>query len=138
MSCTPEFFFSTPEFFSSLSPGFFQVYVINLKKIQVTNWKKNQVYWKKISSEGPERFKIDLNFSRSWFSEIKVQNKWLKLMSNWYSVFYYGNWRWPYYDIKHVLLRVFSWTVNNPFHMRLPQQGFMPHNSPQQVTNLKT
>ena len=27
-------------FFFSLSPGFFQVYGINLKKIQVTNWRK--------------------------------------------------------------------------------------------------
>ena len=34
-------------FFFSLSPGFFQVYGINLKKIQVTNWKKPQMYLKK-------------------------------------------------------------------------------------------
>ena len=42
--------------------------------------KKNQVYWKKFSCAGPEiflRFETDLNFSRPWFSEIKVQNKWL-------------------------------------------------------------
>ena len=57
-------FFSTPEFLFSLSPGFFQVYGIHLKKIQVY-WKKNQ-------------FCRTWNFSRPWFSEIKVQNKWLK------------------------------------------------------------
>ena len=31
-SCTTEFFFSTPEFFFCLSPDFFYVYGINLKK----------------------------------------------------------------------------------------------------------
>ena len=42
-----NFFSVHLRFFFSLSPGFFQVYGINLKKIQVTNWKKTQVYWKK-------------------------------------------------------------------------------------------
>ena len=40
-------FFSTPEFLFSLSPGFFQVYGIHLKKIQVTNWKKKSGVLKK-------------------------------------------------------------------------------------------
>ena len=37
-------FFSTPDFFFSLS---LEVFSTNLKKIQLTNWKKIQVYWKK-------------------------------------------------------------------------------------------
>ena len=41
----------------SLSTGFFfHICTINLKKNQVTNWKKTQVYWKKFSCAGPEIF----------------------------------------------------------------------------------
>ena len=46
-------------FFFSLSPGFFQVYGINLKKIQVTNWKKTRCTVKKLVLQ-------DLNFSKVW------------------------------------------------------------------------
>ena len=66
-------------FFFSLSPDFFQVYGTNLKKIQLTNWKKIRSTEKKIRCAGPEiflRFETDLNFSRPWFSEKKVQIKW--------------------------------------------------------------
>ena len=42
------------------------IYGINLKKIQVTNWKKKIL-----------RFEADLKLSRPSFSEIKVQIKWL-------------------------------------------------------------
>ena len=63
-----------------------------MKKIQVTNWKKIQVYWKKFRSTekkfrcaGPEIFlwfEADLSFSRPWVSEIKVQIKWPSIQSN--------------------------------------------------------
>ena len=49
------------------------------EKIQETNWKKLRCTEKKIRCAGPEfflRFEVDLNFSRPWFSEIKVQIKW--------------------------------------------------------------
>ena len=67
-------------FFQFVTWFFFQIYTINLKKTQVTNWKKTQVYWEKIQFAGTEiflRFETDLNFTRPWFSEIKVQIKWL-------------------------------------------------------------
>ena len=57
-----------------------EICTINLKKTQVTNWKKKfRCTEKKFSSAGPEiflRFETDLNFSRPSFSEIKVQIKW--------------------------------------------------------------
>ena len=65
-------------FFSVCHLNFFLVYGMNLKKIQVTNWKKIRWTEKKFRCAGPEvflRFESDLNFSRPWFSEIKVQNK---------------------------------------------------------------
>ena len=72
-SCKPDFFFSVHlRFFFSLSPGFFQVYGINLQKIQVTNWKKIRCTEKKFRCAGPEIF------LRSE-TEIKAQNKWLSM-----------------------------------------------------------
>ena len=59
--------------------NFFHVYGTNLKKIQLTNWKKFWSNEKKFRYAGPEiflRFETDLNFSRPWFPEIKVQIKW--------------------------------------------------------------
>ena len=57
-----------------------EICTINLKKTQVTNWKKKlRRTEKKIRCAGPEiflRFETDLNFSSTWFSEIKVQIKW--------------------------------------------------------------
>ena len=54
-----------------------EICTINLKKTQVTNWKKKlRRTEKKIRCAGPEiflRFETDLNFSSTWFSEIKVQ-----------------------------------------------------------------
>ena len=69
-------------FFQFVTWVFFRFMLLIWKKTQVTNWKKTQVSCteKKFSSAGPEiflRFKIDLSFSRPWFSEIKAQNKWL-------------------------------------------------------------
>ena len=66
-------------FFSVCHLNFFQVYGTNLKKIQLTNWKKFRSTEKKFRCAGPEiflRFETDLNFSRPWFSEMKVQIKW--------------------------------------------------------------
>ena len=66
-------------FFSVCHLDFFQVYGTNLKKNQLTNWKKFRSTEKKFRCPGPEiflRFETDLNFSRPWFSEIKVQIKW--------------------------------------------------------------
>ena len=58
--------------FFSLSPGFFfQIYVINLAFFR---WRSRG----KFRFAGPEnfiRFEADLDFSRPWFSEIKVQIK---------------------------------------------------------------
>ena len=45
---------------------------INLKKIQVTNWKKIQVC---------KTWNFSKVWIRPWFSEIKVQNKWLIVSS---------------------------------------------------------
>ena len=70
-----NFFSVDLSYFSVCHLNSFQIYTINIKKIQVTNWKKIKVYWKKIRSAGTEiflRFEVDLNFSRPWFSEIKV------------------------------------------------------------------
>ena len=47
-------------FFSVCHLNFFHVYGINLKKIQVTNWKKTQVYWKK------NQVCRTWNFSKVW------------------------------------------------------------------------
>ena len=74
-----NFFSVHLNFFSVCHLNFFQVYGTNLKKIQLTNWKKFRSTEKKIRCAGPEiflRFETDLNFSRPWFSEMKVQIKW--------------------------------------------------------------
>ena len=66
-------------FFSVCHLNFFQVYGTNLKKIQLTNWKKFRSTEKKFRCAGPEiflRFETDLNYTRPWFSEMKVQIKW--------------------------------------------------------------
>ena len=73
-----NFFSVHLNFFSVCHLNFFQVYGTNLKKIQLTNWKKFRSTEKKIRCAGPEiflRFETDLNFSKPWFSEIKVQIK---------------------------------------------------------------
>ena len=60
-------------FFSVCHLSFFLNLYHKPEKIQETNLKKTQVYWK-----GPEiflRFETDLNFWSPWFSEIKVQIK---------------------------------------------------------------
>ena len=65
-ACTPGFFFF------SLSPGFFQVYGINLAFFLGGELKKKSRF------AGPEiflRFDADLDISRPWFSEIKVKIK---------------------------------------------------------------
>ena len=70
--------------FSFCHMNFFQVYGTNLKKIQLTNWKKFRSTEKKFRCAGPEiflRFETDLNFSRPWFSEMKVQIKWPSVRS---------------------------------------------------------
>ena len=62
------------------SKNFFQIYTINLKKSRWQTEKILRCTEKKFRSAGPEiflRFETDLNFSRPWFSEIKVQIKWL-------------------------------------------------------------
>ena len=67
-----NFFSVHLNFFSVCNMNFFQIYGTNQKKIQLTNWKK-------IRCAGPGiflRFETDLNFSRHWFSEMKVQIKW--------------------------------------------------------------
>ena len=63
MSCTPGFF-------SNMSPGFFSGFWY--KSSFFSRWRRR----KKSRWAGPERFKADLDFSRPWFSEIKVQIKW--------------------------------------------------------------
>ena len=72
-------FFSVDlSFFSVCHLNFFQIYTINLKKSRWQTEKKLRCTEKKFRCAGPEiflRFKTDLNFSRPWFSEIKVQNK---------------------------------------------------------------
>ena len=63
-----NFFSVNLSFFSVCHLNFFHVYGINLKK--------------KLRCAGPEiflRFETDLYLSRPWFSEIKVQNKWLSM-----------------------------------------------------------
>ena len=86
------FFFSSPEFFFSLSPEFFSDLWYKSEKNLVDKLKKNSgLLKKKIRYVGPEfllRFETDLNFSRPWFSEMKVQIKWLKVTS-WIN----GKWR---------------------------------------------
>ena len=67
-------------FFFSLSPDFFVDLYHKPEKIQETNWKKQlRCTEKKFRFAGPEfflRIETDLNLSRPWFSEIKVQIKW--------------------------------------------------------------
>ena len=84
-SCTPEFYFSRLDFFSVCQLDFFQICTINLKKIQVTNWKKIRCTEKQFRCTGTEifiRFETDLDVSKRWFSEIKVQNRWLNVILN--------------------------------------------------------
>ena len=109
-------------FFSVCHLNFFQVYGTNLKKIQLTNWKKFRSTEKKFRCAGPEiflRFETDLNFSRPWFSEMKVQIK------------------WPRVQIKRVSnLKFKSWTVSigrSPFitsrtfgYQKFGEQNLMP------------
>ena len=72
-SCTPGFFFC-------LSPDFFLcLWYKSEKKSRWQTEKNSGLLKKKFMCAGPEiflRFEADLNFSRPWFSEIKVQNKW--------------------------------------------------------------
>ena len=68
-------FFSRPDpdFFFSLSAGFFSDLYHKPEKFPGDKLKK------KLRFAGPEiflRFETDLNLSRPWFSEIKVQMKW--------------------------------------------------------------
>ena len=78
--------FSVParlNFFSFCHLNFFQIYTINLKKSRWQTEKKLRCTEKKFRCAGPEiflRFETDLNFSRPWFSEIKVQIKWPTLI----------------------------------------------------------
>ena len=80
-SCTPELFFSAPDFFFSLSPEFFSGLWYKSEKNPVDKLKKNSsLLKKKCRCAGPEiflRFETELDFSRPWFSEMKVQIKWL-------------------------------------------------------------
>ena len=75
-----KFFSVDLRFFSVCHLNFFHVYGINLKKkLRWQTEKKLRSTEKKFSCAGPEiflRFETDLNFSRPWFSEIKVQIKW--------------------------------------------------------------
>ena len=77
-----NFFLSSPEFFFSLSPEFFfwDLYHKPEKNPGDKLKKKLRCTEKKFRCAGPEiflRFERDLDLSRPWFSEIKVQNKWL-------------------------------------------------------------
>ena len=74
-----NFFSVHLNFFSVCHLNFFQIYTINLKKSRWQTEKKLRCTEKKFRCAGPEiflRFETDLNFSRPWFSEIKVQIKW--------------------------------------------------------------
>ena len=73
-----NFFSVHLNFFSVCHLNFFQIYTINLKKSRWQTEKKLRCTEKKFRCAGPEiflRFETDLNFSRPWFSEIKVQIK---------------------------------------------------------------
>ena len=79
-------------FFSVCHLNFFQIYTINLKKSRWQTEKKLRCTEKKFRSAGPEiflRFETDLNFSRPWFSEIKVQIKW---PSDWFWYIHKSSW----------------------------------------------
>ena len=78
-----SFFSVHLNFFSVCHLIFFQIYTINLKKSRWQTEKKLRCTEKKFRCAGPEiflRFETDLNFSRPWFSEIKVQIKWPTLI----------------------------------------------------------
>ena len=80
-----NFFSVHLNFFSVCHLNFFQIYTINLKKSRWQTEKKLRCTEKKFRCAGPEiflRFEADLNFSRPWVSEIKVQIKWPTVYSS--------------------------------------------------------
>ena len=79
-------------FFSVCHLNFFQIYTINLKKSRWQTEKKLRCTEKKFRCAGPEiflRFETDLNFSRPWFLEIKVQIKWPNVYNESWLTYYY-------------------------------------------------
>ena len=90
-----NFFSVHLNFFSVCHLNFFQIYTINLKKSRWQTEKKLRCTEKKFRCARPEiflRFETDLNFSRPWFSEIKVQNKWLIVCFSFLFLFLYMFW----------------------------------------------